>query len=177
MPVQNVVLIGMPGSGKSTVGALLAKRRELRLLDTDTLMMERFGKSLQQLVAEEGVEAFLRMEGLVGESVRCEGRVIATGGSMVYSEAAMRNLKSLGPAVWLDVPLAELEGRVALNRERGIAAAKGQSLAQIEAARRPLYQRYADMRVSGEGCVRETVRRIEAALRDWEQQHIATGMR
>lgn len=169
MPLQNVVLIGMPGSGKSTVGALLARRRGFRLLDTDTLMMERYGKSLPELLALEGVEGFLRLEGLVGESVRGEGRVIATGGSMVFSEGAMRNLKSLGPAVWLDVPVALLELRVALNRNRGIAAARGESLAQIDAVRRPLYRMYADIRVPGEGNVRETVRRIETALRAWER--------
>ena len=166
--MQNLVLIGMPGTGKSTVGAVLARRLGFRLIDTDDVIVNTYGQSLPALIASHGVDAFLQMEGLVGQRLACEGCVIATGGSMVFSDAAMRHLRSLGTVVWLDTPLRELERRIAMSGDRGIAAEKGVTLASIDAVRRPLYEKYAHIHIPCMGNKGGIVARIMEALDSWE---------
>ena len=145
--MPNIVLIGMPGTGKSTVGKLLACRRRCRFVDTDALLVRAHGKTLPQLIQSEGLEGFLRLEGELGRQLACRDCVIATGGSMVLSATAMQNLKNLGTVVWLDTPLAQLRLRIEKSGDRGIAAAPGTTLAEIDAVRRPLYEQYADVRI------------------------------
>lgn len=166
--MRNIVLIGMPGSGKTTIGATLADRLHYQLLDTDWLVMDTYGKSLPTLIAEEGVEGFLRLEGKVGETLSCEHCVIATGGSMVFSEAAMQNLRRLGTVVWLDAPLPELKRRIAAGNDRGIAAEAGVTVEQLDTVRRPLYARYADICVQSIGTKGDVVTMIERALHERE---------
>lgn len=157
--MDNVVLIGMPGTGKSTVGARLAQALGYTLVDTDRLMVKQYGKSLPALLAEHGVEGFLTLEGQVGAALRCQDCVIATGGSMVLSDVAMQNLRRGATVVWLDAPLEELERRIRRNADRGIAAEPGTTLASIDAVRRPLYARYADLHVQAlQGVTRVTER-------------------
>lgn len=164
MGMENVVLIGMPGTGKSTVGAKLAKRLRYGLIDTDRLIVEKTGKTLPQILSENGVDGFIEVEGRIGVELRCEHCVIATGGSMVFSDAAMQNLREGSTVVWLDTSLAELERRIHRSADRGIAAAPGTNVAQIDAARRPLYQKYADIRVQTVGGVERVVALILDAL-------------
>ena len=164
--LQNIVLIGMPGSGKSTVGVLLAKRLGMRFLDTDLLLIEQTGVTLPQLLRQQGVEGFLTLEGAMGEALHCEHTVIATGGSMVLSAPAMENLCKLAFCVWLDTPLPFLQARIDQAADRGIAAGPGVTLAQIDAVRRPLYEHYQNARVDGALGVEAVVRAVLDTLRE-----------
>jgi len=143
MSGDNLVLIGMPSAGKSTIGVLAAKAFGMDFLDTDILLQARQGRRLQDLIDQDGLEAFLRMEEAAILSLEVGHTVIATGGSVVYAEAAMRHLAELGPIVWLDVGIEELERRLGNAHARGIAMQPGQTLAGLYAERRPLYERHA----------------------------------
>ena len=142
--MNNITLIGMPGSGKSTVGVLLAKSLGFQFVDVDLL--------LQELLDNRGVEPFLDAEEAAICSLACTGAVIAPGGSAVCRAGAIGHLRALGRVVYLHVPLPELERRIHNITTRGIAMAPGQTLADVYAAREPLYRRYADLTVDvGEG--------------------------
>ncbi len=147
MERKNITLIGMPGSGKSTVGVLLAKTLGYRFLDADLLIQRREGALLQEILEARGVEGFLDVEEAVIRELDCTDTVIAPGGSAVCREGAARRLKELGLVVYLHVPLAELERRIRNITTRGIAMEQGQTLADVYAAREPLYRKYADLTV------------------------------
>ena len=163
--MNNIVLIGMPGAGKSTVGVLLAKTLGYAFLDTDLVIQEREGKLLQTLVDELGVEAFLEREADAICSVNCVNTVIAPGGSAVCRERAMEHLKALGRIIYLHLPLEELEHRLHNISTRGIAMAPGETLAHIYDYRAPLYRKYADLTVEvGRQTLEETVTQVLEAL-------------
>jgi len=143
--VDNVVLIGMPGSGKSTVGVLLAKALGYEFLDVDLVIQRREGALLQEILDARGVEAFLDAEEEAVRSVDCRKHVVAPGGSAVCRERAALHLKTLGPVVYLRVPLEELHSRIQNLSTRGIAMEPGQTLADVMAFREPLYEKYADL--------------------------------
>ena len=162
-----ITLIGIPGAGKSTIGQQLARQLQWALLDTDHLIEAAYGLPLQAITDALGKEAFLDVEADVVASVRASRTVLATGGSVVYRESAMTRLRELGPVVYLDVPFAAIEERVARNPQRGLAIAPGQTLRDIYEERAALYDRYASLRVdmadaSPAGCTE----RILLALRD-----------
>lgn len=164
----NVILIGMPGAGKSTVGVLLAKTMGLDFLDTDLVLQRQRGGLLQELVDTLGQEAFLDAEEAAVLTVRCRGTVVATGGSVIYREAGMRHLKGLGPAVYLRVPRGELEGRLFNMGARGIAMAPGQTFRALYAERAPLYAAWADLTVDmGGQTLEEGVQAVRSALDAW----------
>jgi shikimate kinase len=162
---KNIVLIGMPGTGKSTAGVILAKQMGYEFVDTDLLLIKRAGKTLPEILAETGVDGFLKLEGQVGESIHCEKCVIATGGSMVFSESAMKNLCGQNVVVWLDTELHVLEYRLKNSAGRGIAAPPGETVAGIYEARKPLYEKYADIRVHCTGNTDHVVSQIKEAIR------------
>lgn len=143
--MKNVVLIGMPGSGKSTVGVLLAKALGYGFLDIDLVIQQQEGALLQNILDTRGVEAFLDAEEKAVRSVQCERHIIAPGGSAVCREGAALHLKSLGPVVYLRVPLEELTHRIQNLSTRGIAMQPGQTLTDVMACRAPLYEQYADL--------------------------------
>lgn len=143
--MENVSLIGMPGSGKSTVGVLLAKALGYDFLDVDLVIQSREGALLQEILDTRGVEAFLDAEEAAVCALECQGYVIAPGGSAVCRERAARHLKSLGPVIYLQVPLEELERRIQNMADRGIAMKPGQTLADVLACRAPIYRQYADL--------------------------------
>ena len=164
--MDNIVLIGMPGAGKSTVGVLLAKTLGYAFLDTDLVIQEREGRLLQDLVDELGVEAFLDREAAAICSVDCDRTVIATGGSVVCRDRAMEHLRTLGRIVYLQLPLEELERRLHNISTRGIAMAPGETLAHIYDYRAPLYRKYADLTVAvGRQTLEETVEQVLHALK------------
>ena len=164
--MNNIVLIGMPGAGKSTVGVLLAKTLGYAFLDTDLVIQEREGRLLQDLVDELGVEAFLDREAAAICSVDCDRTVIATGGSVVCRDRAMEHLRTLGRIVYLQLPLEELERRLHNISTRGIAMAPGETLAHIYDYRAPLYRKYADLTVAVDRqTLEETVEQVLNALR------------
>lgn len=145
---SNLVLIGMPGAGKSTIGVLLARRLGYAFLDTDLLIQERQGKRvLQEVVDELGQDAFRAYEESVCATLDADRTIIATGGSVVYFPRAMQHLAQLGVVVWLDVPFPDIERRVALFPDRGLAIRPGQTLADLHAERHPLYRKYAHLHI------------------------------
>lgn len=143
--MDNIILIGMPGSGKSTVGVLLAKALGYQFLDADLLIQEREGALLQDILDRRGQAAFLDAEEAAVLSLNCRRTVIAPGGSAVCRERAARHLRSLGILAYLNVPLEELIRRIRNLSSRGIAMEPGQTLADVMAYRDPLYRRYADL--------------------------------
>lgn len=149
-PLNNIVLIGMPGSGKSTVGVILAKATALAFVDTDLLIQAHAGHSLQSIIDNEGYEALRRVEEQVLCNLDVTGHVIATGGSAVYSARAMQHLKRNSAIVFLDISLATVRQRIGDFSLRGISKRPDQTLEALFAERRMLYTRYADLIVNGE---------------------------
>ncbi len=146
--MKNIVLIGMPASGKSTVGVVLAKTLGMGFVDTDLVIQQREGRLLQDIIDSDGLTAFLSAEESAILSLDCKNSVIATGGSAVFGEKAMQKLHENGTVVFLDVPLEALIKRLDNIKTRGIAAKKGQSVELILEERLPLYKKYADFAVS-----------------------------
>lgn len=165
--MENITLIGMPGSGKSTVGVLLAKALGYGFLDIDLVIQQREGALLQELLDSRGLEAFLNAEEEAVCSVQCEHTVIAPGGSAICRENAALHLKSLGPVVYLKVPLEELQGRIQNLSTRGIAMQPGQTLADVMAYRAPLYDKYADLVIDcgGGQSLAQTAQRVLKELK------------
>jgi shikimate kinase len=147
MTKTNVILIGMPGAGKSTVGVVLAKRLGFDFLDTDVLIQSRQGRRLQEIIDGDGLGAFRQMEEAALLSLACRRTVIATGGSAVYSQAAMTALRASGTIVFLDLPLAELARRIQDMDTRGMVIGPGETFADLFARRLPLYRRWAEFTV------------------------------
>ncbi|HOP75383.1 MAG TPA: shikimate kinase [Bacillota bacterium] len=163
--VQNIVLIGMPGAGKSTVGVLLAKSLGMAFDDTDLLIQQQDGRLLQAIINEEGVQRFLEIEADVVSSLQRKDTVIATGGSVVYSDRAMHHLKENGLVIYLRIGFEELEKRLTNMATRGIAIGSHQSLYSLYCERIPLYEKYADIIIdSSSQSVEETLKRILEAL-------------
>lgn len=154
---SNIVLIGMPGSGKSTVGVVLAKLISLNFIDTDILIQRSAGKSLQEIVDIDGYLALRQMEEEVLLRLDCRDHVIATGGSAVYSPAAMEHLRADGLIVFLDVEIPTLLSRVRDYDTRGLAKRPDQTLEELFKERLILYRTYADVMVSGEGLTQDEV--------------------
>ena len=142
---SNISLIGMPGAGKSVIGKLLAAQLSWQLIDTDRLIEDSVGTSLQQLLDEKGYLAVREIEEAAILSLEPHHTVISTGGSAVYSERGMAHLKSTSTLVFLDIDLATVKQRIHNFGERGIASAQDHSLEMIFAERYPLYQQYADI--------------------------------
>ncbi len=161
MPPRNVVLIGMPGSGKSTVGRSLAAALGFDFVDTDHVIETGENKPLGDVLAGTTLDGFVALESRYVRGVACERTVVATGGSVVYCDAAMRRLQELGPVVFLDVPLPILENRLADLAGRGVVIAPGQSVSDLERERRPLYARYADVVVQ---CGDDAAEKVAAAI-------------
>jgi shikimate kinase len=145
MGKNNVILIGMPGVGKSTIGVLLAKALKMPFLDTDLLIQQNEGKYLQEIIDSSGIDSFLRLEEAVVLSLETDKHVIATGGSVIYSPASMEHLKSIGTVFYLRLKLSKLKGRLRKAEKRGIVMKQGQSLFDLFRERAPLYEKYADI--------------------------------
>lgn len=161
--MRNLILIGMPGAGKSTVGVVLAKTMGLSFLDTDLLIQKRVGRLLHSIISEDGIEGFLKLEEEVLSSLSCSDTVIATGGSAVLSSKAMCRLKGLGPVVFLMLDYQSIRRRIRNITTRGIVMGREQSLLDVFHERTPLYKAYADLTVdcrglSVEGIVAQIVR-------------------
>ena len=124
----NIVLIGMPGVGKSTIGVILAKVLGYSFLDADLLIQEQEGKLLREIIEEKGTDGFIEVENRVNASIRADRAIIATGGSVVYGKEAMEHLKEIGRVVYLKVSYAILEKRLADIKGRGVVLKKGQTL-------------------------------------------------
>lgn len=162
---DNIVLIGMPGAGKSTVGVVLAKRLGYRFVDSDLVIQERYGKLLHELIEEHGVEGFWEIENAVNASLDLHKSVIATGGSAVYGAEAMETLRERGLVVYLKLPYEEIRERLGDLNARGVTLRPGQTLQDLFEERIPLYEKYAHRTVECSGkSLREIVTELTEIL-------------
>ena len=175
--MKNIVLIGMPGVGKSTIGVILAKEIGYRFLDSDLLIQEREGKLLKDIIAEQGIDGFLQVENEVNKSIQTKKTVIATGGSVVYGEEAMEHLKEIATIVYLSCPYDRLTRRLGDPRRltrrlgdlkgRGVVLREGQTLRTIYEERCALYEKYADITVDeGMYDIEQTLEILLSVLRE-----------
>lgn len=159
--MENIILIGMPGAGKSTVGVLLAKALNYDFVDTDLMIQKQAGKKLYEIINEEGMQAFLELENKVLSEVNVSNSVIATGGSAIFGKEAMEHLKSIGKIVYIRLSCDEIIRRVKNIKTRGIAMAPGKTLVDVFEERSPLYEKYADIVCDAENTtIEECVERI-----------------
>ena len=168
--IKNVVLIGMPGVGKSSIGVILAKELGFRFIDADLLIQEQEKKLLREVIAERGVEGFLAVEERVNASIASDHAVIATGGSVVYGKKAMEHLRSIGRIVYLMLPYEQLQKRLGNLQNRGVVLKDGQDLESLFAERSPLYERYADITVDETGLdMEETLSAVLEQIRQADE--------
>lgn len=162
---SNIVLIGMPAVGKSTIGVLLAKSLLRSFVDTDLIIQSEYGCGLCNIIEKEGTDAFLKIENDVILSQDYRMSVVATGGSAVYGDEAMAHLKKDGTVIYLRLSLGEIEKRIGNIHTRGVAMKNGTTLRELYDERTPLYNMYADITVDCEGkTAEETVEEIVGKL-------------
>ena len=161
---MSVTLIGMPSCGKSTVGVLLAKQLGYKFIDSDLLIQEQEGKLLHDIIRDAGQTGFLAIEEAVNCGISATDAVISTGGSAVYSEAAMAHLASLGKIVYIRISLEEMQVRLGDYVHRGVVMPDGYTLADLYHERAPLYEKYAHVVVDSGTHISETLSAVLAAL-------------
>lgn len=144
---KNIILIGMPACGKSTIGVNLAKISGYDFLDSDLLIQKKEKRLLRDIIAEEGIEEFIRIENDVNKEIVTENHVIATGGSAIYGEEAMEHFRQMGIVVYLLLPLEELQNRLGNLELRGVACRGGNTVEALYKERTPLYEKYADVTI------------------------------
>jgi len=164
--MNNIILIGMPAAGKSTVGVVTAKHMGYRFIDTDLLIQEQYGMLLREIIRRQGIEQFLEIEDQVNAGVEAEKAVIAPGGSVIYCENAMRHYKEIGKVVYLKASFETINSRLKNARNRGVVLREGQTLQDLYNERVPLFEKYADITVCEDGYeLGETVGHVLEALK------------
>lgn len=151
---MNLVLIGMPGAGKSTLGVLLAKALGMDYVDTDLVIQQQEGRLLQDIIDNDGIDDFMKIEESIVSDLKLQNCVIATGGSLIYSEKAMKALKQRGTIFYVHVPFGEIEKRLKNIQTRGIVIKPGNSFKDVYEERVSLYRKYADKTVD---CANKTI--------------------
>ncbi len=149
--MKNIILIGMPGCGKSTVGVVLAKTLGYQFLDSDLVIQEQENKLLCDIIEQEGLEQFTKIENRINAAINVQKTVIATGGSVIYGTQAMQHFKEIGVVIYLQLPYEEIQNRLGDLAKRGVAIQKGQTLRELYDERVPLYEKYADIIVPENG--------------------------
>jgi len=149
--MNNIILIGMPGAGKSTLGVVLAKVLGYDFLDSDLLIQKKEKKRLPDIIAEYGIDYFICIENEVNQSIVTRNTVIATGGSVIYGKEAMQHLQTLGRVIYLKLSLNDLKKRLGNLEGRGVIMKDGHTLEDLFKERRPLYEKYADLTVDLSG--------------------------
>lgn len=155
--MKNIVLIGMPGAGKSTVGVVLAKRMGMSFMDSDLVIQEQEGKMLHEIIEQIGTEGFLEVEDRVNAGIKPKNTVIATGGSVVYGENAMEHLSQIGTVCYLKLSYESIADRLGDLAQRGVALKDGQTLMDLYQERIPLYEKYAKLTID---CENKNIREI-----------------
>ncbi|MEL7654407.1 MAG: shikimate kinase [Bacillota bacterium] len=169
--MENIVLIGMPGCGKSTIGVVLAKVMGYHFIDSDLLIQERENRLLSQIIEEEGPDKFNQIENEVNAGIMADKAVIATGGSVIYGDDAMLHLAEIGVIVYIRLPLEELQDRLGDLAERGISMKEGQTLEDLYRERTQYYEKYAHIIIDTEGLsIREAVKLIQKRYKDYQEQ-------
>ena len=170
--MTNIVLIGMPGCGKSTVGVLLAKAVGKAFIDTDVVLQAKEGRKLQAMINDIGIEAFLRKEQDAILSLQCSDTVIATGGSVIYGNDAMKHLHNKGIVVYIRLPYSVIERRLSNLATRGVTLRDGQTLLDLYNERIPLYEASADVICDASGYeIEKTVSRITELVNAYVEVH------
>ncbi|MDF2537930.1 MAG: hypothetical protein K0S76_951 [Herbinix sp.] len=149
--MKNVVLIGMPGAGKSTVGVILAKVLGYQFIDSDLLIQEQEGCLLKDIIDQRGMQGFFEIENQVNRDLETENAVIATGGSVVYCREAMEHLREIGTVVYIKLSFDTIDNRLGNIRQRGVVFREGQTLQDLYEERCPLYEKYAHVIIEAEG--------------------------
>lgn len=159
--MNNIILIGMPASGKSTVGVVVAKRLGYEFVDTDLLIQKQEKRLLKEIIAQEGNDGFLKIENQVNRDLQAERSVISPGGSVVYCEEAMEHYKEIGTIVYLRVPFEEIDRRISNAKNRGVVLKEGQTLKDLYDERVKLFEKYADLIVEeGNDSLEETIDKV-----------------
>ena len=159
--MKNIIFIGMPASGKSTVGVVIAKRLGYDFIDTDLLIQKQENRLLKEIIADVGNEGFLAIENQVNREVEAERAVISPGGSVIYCKEAMEHFKEIGTVVYLQVSFETINGRISNAKNRGVVLKEGQTLRDLYEERTKLFEKYADYIVSEEGLsLEETIDKV-----------------
>ena len=159
--MKNIIFIGMPASGKSTVGVVVAKRLGYDFIDTDLLIQKQEGRLLKDIIADVGNESFLEIENQVNKSLVAENAVISPGGSVVYCEEAMLHFKEIGTVVYLKTSYEDIHNRISNAKNRGVVLREGQTLKDVYDERVTLFEKYAEYTISEEGLdLEETIDRV-----------------
>ena len=165
MKKNNIILIGMPASGKSTVGVILAKILGYSFVDADIVIQKKEGRKLAEIIETEGIDGFIDIENKVNSEIEVEKTVVSTGGSAVYGKEAMDHYKNIGKVVYLKVSMDVLTKRLKNAKQRGVVMREGQSLVSLYNERVPLYEKYADVVIDeGDKTMEEVVADLLAAL-------------
>lgn len=164
--MNNIVLIGMPGAGKSTVGVILAKVLGMNFIDSDLIIQEQEGRLLKDIIKKEGLQGYIDIENQVNKDISVENTVIATGGSVVYCTDAMEHFRQSTKVVYIKLSYDAISKRLGNIRQRGVVLRDGQTLLDLYKERIPLYEKYAHITVDSEGLgVEELMERISIAVK------------
>lgn len=168
---SNLIFIGMPAVGKSTVGIVVAKRLGMNFIDTDLVIQEQEKKLLREIIAEVGQDGFLEIENQVNAQIRAENSVISPGGSVIYCRDAMKHYKEIGTVVYLKASYQTIKKRIHNPKKRGVVLRKGQSFRDLYNERVPYFEKYADITVSEDGCrIEETIENVINAVEEYRRQ-------
>lgn len=165
MKKDNLIFIGMPAVGKSTVGVVVAKRLGKKFIDTDLLIQEQEGKLLREIIAEVGEDGFLEIENQVNRDLNVKNAVISPGGSVVYCEEAMQHYKDIGTVVYLSASYQTIKRRIKSPKKRGVVLREGQTFRDLYDERVKLFEKYADITICEDGCrIEQTIENVLEAV-------------
>lgn len=163
--MDNIILIGMPGAGKSTVGIVLAKILGYEFLDSDLVIQNTKKKVLSKIIEDNGIDEFIKIEERINQSLNVTKTVIATGGSAVYGHNAMLHFKDIGKIIYISIDYKQLTKRLGDIKDRGIAIKSSQTLYDLYLERCPLYEKYADITVKSDNTVTNVINDILSKLK------------
>ena len=165
--MENILLIGMPAAGKSTVGVVVAKRLGYEFIDTDLIIQKQEKCFLWEIIEQRGLDAFTEIENQVNRDLVADRAVIAPGGSIVYCEEAMQHFKEIATIVYLEVPFEDVKKRLRNIKERGVSIRKNQTLKDLYDERVKLFEKYADITISEKDCdLEQTIEKVLDSLRN-----------
>ena len=168
---KNLIFIGMPAVGKSTVGIVVAKRLGMNFIDADLLIQEQEKKLLREIIADVGQDGFLKIENQVNAELETENSVISPGGSVIYCRDAMRHYKEIGTIVYLQASYPTIKKRIHNPNKRGVVLRKGQSFRDLYNERVPYFEKYADITVCEDGCrIEDTIENVLNAVAEYRKQ-------
>ncbi|HJA66120.1 shikimate kinase [Lachnoclostridium sp. An169] len=167
---NNLIFIGMPAVGKSTVGVVVAKRLGMRFIDTDLVIQEQEKKLLREIIADVGSDGFLEIENRVNAGIQAENSVISPGGSAIYGAEAMKHFKEIGTVVYLKASYQTIKRRIRSPKKRGVVLRDGQTLRDLYNERIPYFEKYADITVCEDGCrIEETIENVISAVEEYRK--------